>query len=159
MSKLESAFATNFAPLGADAACELEIEHITKATKRVDGKTNAPCIPPFNTNDQDTLQITIPDVYSHYEIMVATDKRGVILRSTIEQSPTPHNVHDVELKAEDKHAFVNVRIYHPERRDVVRFVDLKKCAPSNKYQGVLDLLQLVESKLQTKPQFSHVFQS
>lgn len=155
MSKLESAFATNFAPLGADAACELQIEHITKATQRV-GKANLG-IHPLNTNDQDTLQITIPDVYSHYEIMVATDKRGVILRSTIEQSPTPHNVYDVELKAEDKHAFVNVRIYHPERRDVVRFVDLKKNAPPNKYQGVLDLLQLVEGKLQTKPNFSTVF--
>ncbi len=153
MSELKSAFATNFAPLGADAACEIKIEHVTKTTKQ-DGMRLPPCFK-NNENSDHILRIEIPNIYSHYEIMVATDKQGVVLRCTIENSSTPRNVYDVELKAEDNFAFVNVRIFHPERREVVRFMPLLQTnAPPNKYQGVLDLLQLVEGRLQTKPQFS-----
>jgi hypothetical protein len=145
MSELKSAFATNFAPLGTDAACQLTIEHVSKTTKQV-GDVRPMLI---HNQIEESLCITIPDIFTSFEVLVATDKEGVLLRSAIEQSQDRDRVINVSLdKTKDNTmAFVNVKITHPERRDIVRFVNLNQKEPPHKYQGILDLLTLVDRKL------------
>jgi hypothetical protein len=154
MSELKSAFATNFAPLGTDAACQLTIEHVSKTTKQV-GDVR-PMLPESIINIprnqiEESLCITIPDIFTSFEVLVATDKEGVLLRSAIEQSQDRDRVINVSLDKTKNNtmAFVNVKITHPERRDIVRFVNLNQIEPPHKYQGILDLLTLVDRKLGT----------
>ena len=102
-----------------------------------------------STQEERVLHVTIPNSFTNYEYMIATDTQGIVLRAHVVEHKQTMSPVSITLKPNDKYVFVSVMTTQPDYQDMVKFIDLEKLKskPPAPYQGVADLLELVERKL------------
>lgn len=115
------------------AGQELDVRLNTRLSMSAVGKTVGVA------TREDTLEVALPECFTHVEYMVASDKQGVIIKGT-RQLCAPRDKWNTEtrqptakpeplflkLKEQDRHVFVHVTCTRPEHRELVHFVDLEE---------------------------------